>query len=333
MTSTACSFCTLVQDFFCQRLLAQQNASPQTVTSYRDTFRLFLGYAQRRTGKPPTALGLTDIDAPLVLGFLDHLERERGNSVRTRNARLTAIRSFLHYAAHRDPSSLQIIERVLAIPVKRYERPLLDALSREEIEAILAAPDISTRSGHRDHVLLATLYNTGARVSEITAARVADAQLGRGPCLRIHGKGRKQRVVPLWRATAAHLREWLARTRLPAEAPLFPNCNGQPMTRSGVADRLRTVVATATKHCPSLKGHRISPHTVRHTTALHLLQSGVDITVIALWLGHESPATTHLYIEADMKMKQQVLRKLAPPSTHGARFRPSDRLLAFLEAL
>lgn len=333
MTSTPPGFSTLVQDFFCQRLVAQRNASPRTVTSYRDTFRLLLGYAQRRTGKPPTDLGLPDIDAHLVLGFLDHLENERGNSVRTRNARLTAIRSFLHYAAHRDPGSLQVIERVLAIPVKRYERPLLEALSREEIEAILAAPDVSTRGGHRDHVLLATLYNTGARVSEITAARVADAQLDHGPCLRILGKGRKQRVVPLWKATAARLREWLARTRLPAESPLFPNRNGHAMTRSGVADRLRTVVAKAMQHCPSLKGHRISPHTLRHSTALHLLQSGVDITVIALWLGHESPATTHLYIEADMKMKEQVLRKLEPPSTHRVPFRPSDRLLAFLEAL
>ena len=333
MTSRAPSFSTLVQDFFCQRLLTQRNASPQTVTSYRDTFCLFLGYAQRCTGKPPTAMGLPDMDAPLVLGFLDHLETERGNSVRTRNARLTAIRSFLHYAAHRDPGSLQVIERVLAIPVKRYERPLLEALSREEIEAILAAPDVSTRSGHRDHVLLATLYNTGARVSEITAARVADAALGQSSSVRIHGKGRKQRVVPLWKATAARLREWLARTRLPAEAPLFPNRNGDPMTRSGVADRLRTLVAKATQHCPSLKGHRISPHTIRHATALHLLQSGVDITAIALWLGHESPATTHLYIEADMKMKEQVLRKLAPPPTHRAPFRPNDQLLAFLEGL
>ena len=333
MTSTPPSFATLVQDFFCQRLVAQRNASPRTVTSYRDTFRLLLGYAQRRTGKPPTDLGLPDIDASLVLGFLDHLEKERGNSVRTRNARLTAIRSFLHYAAHRDPGSLQVIERVLAIPVKRYERPLLEALSREEVEAILAAPDVSTRGGHRDHVLLTTLYNTGARVSEITAVRVADAQLGRGPCLRIHGKGRKQRVVPLWKTTAARLREWLVRARLPAEAPLFPNRDGHQMTRSGVADRLRTVVAKATQHCPSLKSHRISPHTLRHATALHLLQSGVDITVIALWLGHESPATTHLYIEADMKMKEQVLSKLEPPSTNRVRFRPSDRLLAFLEGL
>lgn len=333
MTSTAPTFSALVQDFFSQRLLAQRNASPRTVTSYRDTFRLLLGYAQRRTGKPPTGLCLADLDAPLVLGFLDHLEKERGNSIRSRNARLAAIRSFLHYAAHHDPASLHGIERVLAVPLKRFERPLLSFLSREEIEAVLAAPDASTWSGHRDQVLLACLYNTGARVSEIITVRVDDAQLDQSPHLRLHGKGRKQRVIPLWKTTAARLREWLSRTRLSGDAPLLPNRNGRPMTRSGVADRLRAAVASATQRCPTLKGHRISPHTLRHTTALHLLQAGVDITVIALWLGHESPATTHLYVEADLKMKERVLEKLDPPPTRRVRFRPTDPLLAFLDRL
>jgi len=333
MTNTPSRFSALVQDFFGQSLLAQRNASPRTVASYRDTFRLLLGYAQRRTGKPPTGLSLADLDVPLVLGFLDHLEKERGNCVRSRNARLAAIRSFLHYAAHQDPASLQNIERVLAIPLKRFERPLLSFLSRDEIDAILAAPDASTWSGHRDQVLLACLYNTGARVSEIITVCVDDAQLEQAPHLCLHGKGRKQRVIPLWKTTATRLREWLSRTRLPGDAPLLPNRNGHRMTRSGVADRLRAAVATAGQRCPTLRGRRVSPHTLRHTTALHLLQSGVDITVIALWLGHESPATTHLYVEADLKMKEQVLQKLDPPSSRRLRFRPSDRLLAFLDRL
>ncbi len=332
-TTTPPSFASLLQGFFSERLMVQQNASPRTVTSYRDTFRLFLRFAQQRTGKSPTDLLLTDLDAPVVLGFLDHLEEERHNSIRSRNVRLAAIRSFLRYAALSDPASLPSIGRVLAIPTKRFERTVVGFLSREELEATLAAPDASTWSGHRDQVLLATLYNTGARVSEIIGLRVQDAQLDRSASLHIRGKGRKERVVPLWKSTAARLRDWLARARQPAEAPLFPNRDGRPLSRSGVEERLRLAVATAAHSCPALKGRRISPHTLRHTTAMHLLQSGVDITVIALWLGHQSPATTHLYLEADLTMKERALMKVDPPPTGRQRFHPSDRLLAFLEAL
>lgn len=325
-------FSSLVQEFFTQRLVSQGNASARTVTTYRDTLRLLLRYAEA-AGKPPTALTLPDLDAPFILAFLDHLEKERKNSVRTRNVRLAAIRSFLHYAALRDPTSLPTIERVLAIPMKRFDRPLLGFLSREEMEAILAAPDLSTWSGHRDQALLATLYNTGARVSEITAVRIVDAQLDRNLSLRIQGKGRKERTVPLWKKTANSLKAWLKRLELPPEAPLFPNRDGTRLSRFGVVKRLRAAVQVAAKQCPALKDRRVSPHTVRHTTAMHLLQSGVDITVIALWLGHESPTTTHLYVEADLTMKEQALRKLDPPSTSRPRFRATDSLLAFLDGL
>jgi len=326
------TFPALVQDFFTQRLVSQANASARTVTTYRDTFRLLLRHAEA-AGKLPSALTLADLDATFILGFLDRLEKERGNSVRTRNVRLAAIRSFLHYAALRDPSSLPIVERVLAIPMKRFDRPLLGFLSREEMNAVLAAPDRSTWSGHRDQAMLATLYNTGARVSEITAVRIVDAQLDRQLSLRIQGKGRKERTIPLWKTTATRLKEWLKQLEPSPEGPLFPNRDGTPLSRFGVLKRLRGAVQAAATQCPALKGRRVSPHTLRHTTAMHLLQAGVDIALIALWLGHESPSTTHLYVEADLTMKEKALSKLEAPCTSRPRFRASDRLLAFLDAL
>jgi len=327
------TFASLLQDFFCQRLMTQRNVSARTVASYRDTFRLLLRYAEIRTRKSASALTIGDLDAPFVLAFLDHLENERGNSVRTRNARLAAIRSFLHYAAHEDPTSLPMIGRVLAIPTKRFDQPVLGFLSRSEVEALLAAPDRSTWSGHRDQVLFATLYNTGARVSEILSLCRTDVELDGTRCVHIQGKGRKQRVVPLWSSTAARLKEWIARMERGPEAPLFPNRHGLPLSRSGVEKRLRLAVAKAAKVCPSLGGRRISPHTLRHTTAMHLLQSGVDMTVIALWLGHETPATTHLYVEADLTMKEQALKRVAEPPTSQLRYHAKDRLLAFLDRL
>jgi len=333
MTPSSPAFPALLQDFFSQRLMAQRQASPRTVASYRDAFRLLLGYAQARLNKPASALTLADLDAPLILGFLDHLEGERQNSARTRNALLAALRSFLHYAALRDPTALAVIQRTLAIPTKRFDRPLLGFLSREEMEAILAAPDRSTWSRHRDHVLLATLYNTGARVSEIIAVRVGDVALDHAASIRLHGKGRKDRAVPLWKSTVKRLQEWLPRVQGGPQAPLFPNGRGRALSRSGVESRLRTAVAAAATRCPSLAKRRISPHTLRHTTAMHLLQSGVDLSVIALWLGHESPDTTHLYIEADLAMKERALAKLQDPPSTAFRFRASDRLLAFLDGL
>ncbi len=333
--AAAVGFPALLQDFFCQRLLTQRNVTAQTIASYRDSFRLLLRYAQAQLHRPPTALTLADLDAPLILGFLDYLEKDRGNGVRTRNLRLVAIRSFLHYATYRDPTALPTIQRVLAIPMKRFERPLLGFLSRPEMEAILAAPDLSTWSGQRDHVMLTTLYNTGARVSEIIGMRIADLDrgMGSGASVRILGKGRKERVTPLWRSTTKLLSAWLNRVCSDPDAPLFPNRYGRPLSRSGVAQRLRVAVAIAEQCCLSLRGKVISPHIVRHTTAMHLLQSGVDLSVIALWLGHESPETTHRYLEADLAMKERALDALQEPADRNKRFRPSDPVLTFLDGL
>ncbi|MCZ7661759.1 MAG: site-specific integrase [Thermoleophilia bacterium] len=333
MMSTAAGFPALLQEFFQRRLLAERGASAHTIASYRDTFELLLRYAENRTGRAPSALTLDDLDAPMVLDFLDHLETERGNSARTRNLRLTAIRSFMRYASLRNPAALPVAERVLAVSPKRFDRPVLDFLTREEVDALLDAPDRSSWSGHRDAVLFAVLYNSGARVSELAGLRVSDLLLDRACALHLQGKGRKQRVIPLWKRTAKQLRGWLPRIDQRPAAPVFPNRAGKPLTRSGVEQRLRLAVATASKRCPSLDGRRISPHTLRHTTAMHLLQSGVDITVIALWLGHEDTATTHQYIEADLAMKEAALRRLDEPALKPVRYKPPDRLLAFLEAL
>lgn len=333
MTPRAITFPALLQDFFHRRLVSERGASAHTIASYRDTFELLLRYAQQRTGRQPTALALEDLDAPLILAFLDHLESERGNSPRTRNLRLTAIRSFMRHASLRDPASLPVAQRILAISPKRFDQPVLGFLSHEETKALLDAPDRSTWSGQRDAVLFAVLYNTGARVSEITGLRIAEVLLDRNSALRLHGKGRKERVVPLWKSTAARLRDWFAYIDQSPHAPVFPNRGGNPLSRSGVENRLRLTVTKAAQRCPSLATRRVSPHTLRHTTAMHLLQSGVDLTVIALWLGHEDTATTHLYLEADLAMKEAALRRLEDPNPQPVRFKPPDRLLAFLEAL
>src|ERR1700730_1135114 len=293
------SFTTLVQSFFTEHLVHQRAVSPRTIAAYRDTFRLLLTFAQETTGKLPTRIRLTDINAKLVLAFLAHLEKVRKNGARSRNARLAAIRSFLKYAMHHDVSALQTIQQVMAIPMKRFDRPMLGFLSREEMQAILDAPDPQSWTGQRDRVLFAVLYNTGARVSEIINVCAKHAILDTSPSIHILGKGRKQRTVPLWRSTVTQLRAWKRRLgAIPADAPLFPNREGAPMTRSNVRQRLEVAIRIAAEKHPQLLKRVISPHTFRHTTAMHLLQSGVDITVIALWLGHESPATTHINVEA-----------------------------------
>jgi integrase/recombinase XerD len=328
------SFATLLQRFFAEHLVQHRSVSPRTVAAYRDTFRLLLLFAERHVGKPPAAIALADLDAPLVLAFLDHLEAERGNGARTRNARLTAIRSFLGYAAHHDLSALPTIERTLAIPVKRFDRPMLGFLSREDMQAVLDAPDARSWVGQRDRALLTTMYNTGGRVSEIIGVRVGDLVLDGAPCVHLHGKGRKQRTVPLWRATATLLRAWTRQLgSTAASGPLFPNRGGNAMTRSNVTQRLALCVQAAAADRPHLLGRGISPHTIRHTTAMHLLQSGVDITVIALWLGHESPSTTHMYVEADLTMKERALGRLQPPGIAAPRYRPPDTLMRFLQSL
>jgi integrase/recombinase XerD len=285
MKTTEPTFPRLLQDFFLKRLVDQRGVSAQTIASYRDTFELLLRFIEKQTRQTPSSLTIDDLDAPTILAFLDHLERERGNTARTRNLRLTAIRSFMRYASVRAPAFLPVAQRVLAIPTKRFERPVLNFLSREEIQAILDAPDRSTFSGQRDAVLFATLYNTGARVSEMSRLLIKDVLLNRQSALHLHGKGRKERVVPLWKSTLAQLRVWLPIVDGGPDFPVFPNRIGQSISRSGIEHRLRLAVQTAAKRLPPLAKRRISPHTIRHTTAMHLLQSGVDITVIALWLG------------------------------------------------
>jgi len=327
------SFPALVQTFFAEHLPQHRAVSPQTVASYRDAFRLFLRFAQAHSAKAPADLKLTDLTPELLLSFLDHLETTRHNSVRSRNARLAALRAFLKFAAHRDMSSLHVIERALGVPSKRFEQPMLEFLSREQMLAIIGVPEDNWLS-RRDHLLLGLLYNTGARVSEIIGVRVADIVLEGAACVHLHGKGRKQRSVPLWRSTVTEIRAWLKRNpQLGSTSALLPNREGTPMTRSNVTQRLALAVRAASKHHPELAQKRISPHTIRHSTAMHLLQSGVDVSVIALWLGHESPITTHHYVEADLAMKDKALARLKEPKTPLRRYRAPDTLLQFLSTL
>jgi len=311
-----------------------RSVSPRTVAAYRDAFALFLAFAERHLNKAPTQLTLADLGSSLILAFLDHLERERRNSVRSRNARLAALRAFLKYAAHWDIAALQVIERALSVPMKRFERPMIGFLSHEQMLAVINAPEASTWVGQRDRLLLTLLYNSGARVSEIINARVADVILDSAPCVHLRGKGRKQRSVPLWKSTVSAIRAWLQLNQhLQPEHPLLPNRKGRTMTRSNVAQRLRLAVKTAAAKHPELAARNISPHTIRHTTAMHLLQAEVDINVIALWLGHENASTTHMYVEADLGMKQRALGRLQEPDQKLRRYRPPDRLVQFLRTL
>lgn len=326
-------FPELLQRFFTQRLIQHLHASPCTVAAYRDSFRLLLAFAQQRLGKSPTDLALEDLNAGFILEFLMHLEIERHNSIRSRNARFAAIRAFMAYVAYEEPAALGLAQTVLALPMKRFEQPLVGFLSREHMAAVLAAPDQDTWTGQRDRVMLATLYNTGARVSELIGMRVVDLALKPTASVRIRGKGRKERSVPLWPETAAHLGRWLREYPRPPEQPLFPNRSGGVLTRVGLTDRLHRAVQQAAGQHPELAQKAVFPHMIRHTLAMHLLQAGVDITVIALWLGHESPVTTHRYVEADLKMKDRALQTLQAPPGKPARYRPKDRLLQFLQGL
>ena len=327
------SFATLVQQFFTEYLVSQRAVSPRTVACYRDALMLFLDFASGKLGKAPTAMRLADIQPDLILAFLDHLEHVRKNAVRSRNLRLTALRAFLKFAGRRDVTSLHDVERALAVPMKRFDRPMLGFLSRAEMMAVLGQPGQSW-SSQRDHLLLAMLYNTGARVSEIIGVRVVDVVLDGGACVHLHGKGRKLRSIPLWAATVVELRAWLRlNPTLRGEAALLPNRDGQAMSRSNVAQRLDIAVTRAAAEQPSLLKKRVSPHTLRHTSAMHLLQSGVPFNVIALWLGHESTTTTHRYVEADLAMKEQALGRLEAPDTKMRRYQAPDSLMRFLQTL
>lgn len=327
------SFAALVQSFFAEHLTQQRALSARTVAAYRDAFLLFLEFAQTRLHKAPTAMQLADVTPALILAFLDHLESDRHNVVRSRNARLAALRTFLKFAARKDVTALHIVEQALGVPMKRFDRPMLGFLTREEMLAVIGTPGAGWIS-QRDVLLLALMYNTGARVSEVIGVKVADVVLAPAACVHLHGKGRKQRSVPLWRSTVKVLHAWLRlNPDLGPTSALLPSRAGVAMTRSNVTQRLALAVKAAAPTLPSLAGRAITPHTVRHSTAMHLLQSGVDISVIALWLGHKSPTTTHQYVEADLAMKEKALSRLQDPGVVARRFRADDTLLDFLKAL
>jgi integrase/recombinase XerD len=322
-----------LQAYFTDRLLCQRRVSPNTVASYRDAFRLLLGFVQQKTGTPPARLELRQLDAPTIGAFLEHLERDRGNSARTRNVRLAAVHSFFHYCALRHPEHAALIQRVLAIPPKRAEKRTVTFLTPEEVNALLDSPDRSTWAGRRDHALLLTAVQTGLRVSELLALTRADVHLSSGPHLRAIGKGRKERVAPLTRQTVAVLRVWLRESADKPASPLFPSLHGGPLTRDAIERRLAKHVATARRGCPTLRSKRVSMHVFRHTAAMTLLGAGVDTSTIALWLGHEQERTTHVYLHADLALKQRTLDRITPPDGHPGRYRAPDTLLAFLEGL
>jgi len=325
----------LLQAFFVGHLYGQKRASPRTVQSYRDTFRLLLRFLRDTTGKEPAALAMADLDAPAILEFLDYVEVQRGNQAPSRNVRLAAIRSFCRMVALRDPASVGIVTRVLSIPVKRTDKRLVRYLTRAEIDAMLAAHDLKVWAGRRDHALLLTLYNTGARVSEITGLQRKDVKFGIKSFVQFTGKGRKERAVPLWPTTTRTLRAWFQELEPDQRysTVAFPNARGKALSRHGVDYLLQECAQRAVVRCPSLADKTISPHLIRHTCAMHLLQAEVDITVIALWLGHESIQTTHGYVEADLATKEQMLAKVTPAGQRVQRFKADDALLRFLSTL
>ena len=328
------SFAPLLQSFLTDRLISQRGASGNTIHGYRDTFRLLLTFAATSTGKRPSALGIDDIDAPLVAAFLDHLENDRGNQIRTRNHRLAAIHSLYSYAATRHPEHAATIQRVLAIPTKRQQRNLVSYLTPAEVDALLAVPDRSTWTGRRDHAMLLLTAQTGLRISELISLTISDVTLGAAAHVRCVGKGRKQRITPMTTLTSDTLATWLAERRGTATNPLFPTRTGRHLSRDAIEHRITRYRTLAAEACPSMKTKHITMHTLRHSAAMRLLEAGVDVIMIALWLGHEQPATTaNLYLHADMTQKEQPIARVAPPGTTPSRYLPPDPLLAFLEAL
>ena len=313
--------------------MRQRRASAHTIASYRDTFALLLRFVHERLRKAPSALMLEDIDAPLIAAFLDELEAKRGITARTRNLRLTAIHSFFRYVAFEAPTNAAQTQRVLAIPAKRFTRTLVPFLRRPEVDALLAAPDQQAWSGRRDHALILLAVQTGLRLSELTNLMPADLQLGAGANVQVIGKGRKERCTPLSKSTRAVLTAWIREPPKVVGQPVFPNAQGGRLSAHGVHYLLAKHVATAAATCPSLKSKRVSPHVLRHTTAMDLLQEGVDRSVIALWLGHESIETTQMYLDADLELKQRVLDRTTPPTGRPGRYRPDDKLLEFLKGL
>jgi site-specific recombinase XerD len=330
---SAPTFPLMLERFFTQRLMQQRQASAHTIASYRDTFRLLLKFMQKRLHKAPCALSLEDVDAPIVSDFLDELEKVRKVTPRTRNLRLTAIHSFFRYVAFEAPAHAAHIQRVLAIPPKRFARKLVPFLNRAEVDALLVAPDQRTWSGRRDHALILLAVQTGLRLSELTGLRRHDLHLETGAHVRVMGKGRKERCTPLSKNTRSVLVAWLREPPRRPDQPVFPNARGGQLSAHGVHYLLAKHVAVAARACPSLGNKRVSPHVLRHAAAMDLLQQGIDLSVIALWLGHESIETTQIYLDADLELKQRVLDAVAPPNGKPGRYRPDDKLLAFLNSL
>jgi site-specific recombinase XerD len=322
-----------LETFFTERLIGQRQASPNTVTSYRDTFRLLLNFASGRTHKAPAHLQLEDLDAPLIGAFLDYLQTERANAVRTRNARLAAVHSLFRYAALRHPDHAALIQRVLAIPPKNADRAVVKFLTEQEIEALLASPDRSRWIGRRDHALLLVAVETGLRVSELVGLRCQDLHLAAGAHIRCYGKGRKERVTPLTVPAVTTLRAWLKEQPGRPTDPVFVTNRGGPLSRDAVGHLLAKYAVIAAQSCPSLQGKKIGPHALRHSCAVQLLRAGIDQAVIALWLGHESVRTTDCYVHGDLSMKERALTRTKPRHVPPGRYRPPDSLLAFLEGL
>lgn len=333
MTSLIPTFPTLLQRFFTERLMQQKRVSANTIGSYRDTFRLLLRFAQKRLHTPPDRLAFEKLDAPLVAGFLNELETTRGATVRTRNLRLTAIRSFFRFAAYEMPTHSAQIQRVLAMPAKRFERKLVDFLTRPEVDALLDAPDTSTWGGRRDHALLLTTLQTGLRLSEATGLQRQHVAFGTGAHVGVLGKGRKQRAVPLCKPVADVLEAWIDELNPAADGIVFPSVRGGRLSADAVARLLKKHIAVASGACPSLKQKHVTFHCLRHTTAMDLLHAGVEQTVIALWLGHESIETTQIYLDADLALKEKILARTIPFDSKPGKFRPDDKLLAFLNQL
>jgi len=326
-------FPRLLQAFFTERLMRQRQASPHTIASYRNAFRLLVQFAQQRFNQAPSTLALAQLDPAFISSFLDHLEQERGNQARTRNARLAAIHAFFHYVALHEPHHSALCQQVLAIPSKRYDRRSIAFLTRPEMEVLVAAPDQATWSGRRDRTLLVLALQTGLRLSELIGLQCQDIVLGQGAHVHCWGKGRKERCTPLRQDAVRALRAWLRERPADPTTSLFPNARGGSLSRDGVAYLLAKHVRTAQKQCVSLQQKHITPHVLRHSTAMDLLQHGVDRSVIALWLGHESVETVSIYLHANLELKQQALDKTSPLNGSTARYRPDDELLAFLNSL
>jgi site-specific recombinase XerD len=322
-----------LEAFFSQRLITQKNASPHTVASYRDCLRLLLNFVHETTGTQPSKLRLDDLDAPVIGAFLNHLEQDRGLSVASRNTRLAAVHSLFRFAALRHPEHAALIQRVLAIPTKRAERAIVCFLTPPEVDALLASPDRSRATGRRDHALLVVAVQTGLRVSELVGLRRRDIQLGAGAHVRCRGKGRKDRSTPLTRQTVSIVRAYLAERGGTPDDPIFPGPRGAPLSRDAVRRLVERHTATAAQSCHSLTSKKTSPHVLRHTAAMRLLESGCDLATISLWLGHENPRTSQIYLHAHLALKERALARTAPPHNKPGRYQPPDRILAFLDQL